>query len=313
MIYGVGVGIGVWVTGKLPIAGVVQTLRRIDHKMSGKNFGKILENTGAGCVCRSDRKKFLHALTVDCRGDGRMTKERFWLRTKDQRAFHLRIEERFDTCAVTVEQKLLLLFIIDGKSEDSIQFLDKRRSEVHITVKDDFGIRGCFKMKFSGRKFCFQFFGVVNFPVVYNGAGMIVDGAGHRLRSTLNAGDTFTLTARDITGNEKEASITYKNLVKDVQPGMRILIDDGLIEMRVKELTDTDIVCEVENGGVVSNHKGINVPDAELTMPYISEKDRNDLIFGVEQGFDFVAASFVRCADDIVQLRNLLSEHGDMT
>lgn len=127
----------------------------------------------------------------------------------------------------------------------------------------------------------------------------------------LNAGDTFTLTARDITGNEKEASITYKNLVKDVQPGMRILIDDGLIEMRVKELTDTDIVCEVENGGVVSNHKGINVPDAELTMPYISEKDRNDLIFGVEQGFDFVAASFVRCADDIVQLRNLLSEHGD--
>ena len=127
----------------------------------------------------------------------------------------------------------------------------------------------------------------------------------------LNAGDMFTLTAREITGNEKEASITYKNLVKDVQPGMRILIDDGLIEMRVKELTDTDIVCEVENGGVVSNHKGINVPDAELTMPYISEKDRNDLIFGVEQGFDFVAASFVRCADDIVQLRNLLSEHGD--
>ena len=102
----------------------------------------------------------------------------------------------------------------------------------------------------------------------------------------LNAGDIFTLTAREITGNEKEASITYKNLVKDVQPGMRILIDDGLIEMRVKELTDTDIVCEVENGGVVSNHKGINVPDAELTMPYISEKDRNDLIFGVEQGFD---------------------------
>lgn len=127
----------------------------------------------------------------------------------------------------------------------------------------------------------------------------------------LNAGDIFTLTARDITGNEKEASITYKNLVKDVQPGMRILIDDGLIEMRVKELTDTDIVCEVENGGTVSNHKGINVPDAHLTMPYISEKDRNDLIFGVEQGFDFVAASFVRCADDIVQLRNLLREHGD--
>ena len=127
----------------------------------------------------------------------------------------------------------------------------------------------------------------------------------------LNAGDIFTLTARNIIGNEKEASITYKNLVKDVKPGMRILIDDGLIEMRVKEVTDTDIVCEVENGGTVSNHKGINVPDAHLTMPYISEKDRNDLIFGVEQGFDFVAASFVRCADDIVQLRNLLREHGD--
>ena len=168
--------------------------------MSGKNFGKILENTGAGCVCRSDRKKFLHALMVDCRGDGRMAKERFGFRTKDQRAFHLRIEERFDTGAVTVEQKLLLLFIIDGKGEDSIQFLDKRRSEVHITVKDDFGIRGCFKMKFSGRKFCFQFFGVVNFPVVYNGAGMIVDGASHRLRSTLNIADAQTTVCKSGVG-----------------------------------------------------------------------------------------------------------------
>ena len=88
--------------------------------MSGKNLGKILENTGAGCVCRSDRKKFLHALTVDCRGDGRMAKECFGFRTKDQRAFHLCIEERFDTGAVTVQQKLLLLFIVDGKGEDSV-------------------------------------------------------------------------------------------------------------------------------------------------------------------------------------------------
>jgi len=124
----------------------------------------------------------------------------------------------------------------------------------------------------------------------------------------LKKGDTFTLTTRDIMGTKEMVSITYKELVNDVKPGMRILIDDGLMEMKVISVTDTDIVCSVENGGVVSNHKGVNVPNANLSMPYISEKDRSDIIFGIEQDFDFIAASFVRCADDVAQIRRIFAE-----
>lgn len=126
---------------------------------------------------------------------------------------------------------------------------------------------------------------------------------------TLNNGQRFTLTTRDIVGDENAVSITYENLVNDVQVGTRILIDDGLISMRVESMTDTDIVCIVENGGPVSNHKGVNVPNVSLSMPYVSEKDREDIIFGIEQGFDFIAASFVRTADDILQIRDILSQH----
>lgn len=125
----------------------------------------------------------------------------------------------------------------------------------------------------------------------------------------LNNGQHFTLTTRDIEGDENAVSITYENLVNDVQVGTRILIDDGLISMHVESLTDTDIVCVVENGGPVSNHKGVNVPNVSLSMPYVSEKDRADIIFGIEQGFDFIAASFVRTADDILQIRDILSQH----
>lgn len=125
----------------------------------------------------------------------------------------------------------------------------------------------------------------------------------------LKKGQNFTLTTRDITGDESMVSITYKNLIHDIEPGMKILIDDGLIEMQVVNITDTDIVCCVENGGVVSNHKGVNVPGANLTMPYVSKKDREDIIFGIEQGFDFIAASFTRTADDILEIRKILSEY----
>lgn len=124
----------------------------------------------------------------------------------------------------------------------------------------------------------------------------------------LKKGDTFVLTTKDVMGTKDIVSITYKELVHDVKPGMRILIDDGLIEMKVKEVTDTDIVCCVENGGAVSNHKGVNVPNANLSMPYISEKDRGDILFGIEQDFDFIAASFVRSADDVAQIRKILDE-----
>ena len=112
-------------------------------------------------------------------------------------------------------------------------------------------------------------------------------------------GQTFTLTTEDVVGDQAKVSITYKNLVNDVKPGDTILIDDGLINMKIEKVTDKDIVCRVENGGPVSNHKGVNVPRVNLTMPYISDVDRADIIFGIENDFDFIAASFVRSADDI--------------
>lgn len=129
-------------------------------------------------------------------------------------------------------------------------------------------------------------------------------------RIVLVSGEEFTLTTREIMGNEKEVSITYDGLVKDVSSGDRILLDDGLLELQVKEVSDTDIVCEVIIGGPLSNHKGINVPGISLSLPYISESDEKDLLFGIETGFDFVAASFVRSARDVEEIRKLLDSHG---
>ncbi len=128
-------------------------------------------------------------------------------------------------------------------------------------------------------------------------------------RVELKAGQEFTLTTEEITGNENRATITYKNLRQDVKPGMRILIDDGKIEMEVSEIKGEEILCSVKNGGTVSNHKGINVPDAELSMPYVSEVDREDILFGIGMGFDFIAASFVRTKEDILDLKKILDEH----
>ena len=99
-------------------------------------------------------------------------------------------------------------------------------------------------------------------------------------------------------GTAERATISYKNLKNDINVGKTILIDDGLIEMTVEEIKGEDIVCKVINGGFVSNHKGVNVPGAILSMPYISEVDLADIVFGVEHGFDFIAASFVRTRED---------------
>lgn len=126
----------------------------------------------------------------------------------------------------------------------------------------------------------------------------------------LETGATFRLTTEEILGTADRASITYKNLKNDVEVGKSILIDDGLIELAIRGIEDTDIVCEVVNGGYVSNHKGINVPGAILSMPYISDVDRDDIIFGVEMGYDYLAASFVRCADDVLAVKELIREHG---
>ena len=129
-------------------------------------------------------------------------------------------------------------------------------------------------------------------------------------RVTLEEGQLFTLTSEDVEGTKDIVSVTYNRLYEDLEVGMRVLIDDGLIEMKVEEVDKTNIVCRVVNGGVVSNHKGVNVPDVDLSMPYISDKDREDILFGIEQDVDFVAASFVQKKEDILQLRKLLEKNG---
>ncbi len=126
---------------------------------------------------------------------------------------------------------------------------------------------------------------------------------------TLNKDSEFILTTDEVEGDESKVSITYKDLPKDLKAGDTVLIDDGLIELVVKTVTDTAIVCTVLNGGVVSNNKGINVPGVDLSMPYISPQDEKDILFGIEHGFDFVAASFVRTAGDVLQVRRILKEH----
>ena len=126
----------------------------------------------------------------------------------------------------------------------------------------------------------------------------------------LQEGQTFTLTTADISGNEEKVSITYKELYKDVKPGDAILIDDGLIGMEVMEISGEDIVCTVKNGGHISNRKGINVPGVELNMPFVSAKDYDDILFGIKEGFDFIAASFTRTAADVLEIRRILKENG---
>ena len=129
-------------------------------------------------------------------------------------------------------------------------------------------------------------------------------------KTELVSGQKFILTTEEILGTNEKVSISYKNLVNDISVGTTILIDDGLIEMVVDAIEDTDILCTVINGGPISNHKGVNVPGAELSMPYISDVDRSDIMFGCDMGFDFIAASFVRCREDILEVRKILDEHG---
>lgn len=125
----------------------------------------------------------------------------------------------------------------------------------------------------------------------------------------LEAGQKFTLTAREVTGTKDICSVSYKNLAQDVHPGSQIMLDDGLISMKVLERTETDITCLVQNGGPIKDRKGVNVPGVHLSMPYMSAQDREDLLFGIQEGFDFVAASFCRSAQDVMEIRRLLDEH----
>ncbi len=127
-------------------------------------------------------------------------------------------------------------------------------------------------------------------------------------KAFLKAGQMFTLSIGDELGDENGVCITYEDLYKDVKVGDRILIDDGLIEMTITAINGTDIVCQVENDGMISNRKGVNVPNVELSMPFINEKDYSDILFGIENDFDFIAASFTRTADDILEIRKILEE-----
>ncbi|MBQ5439722.1 MAG: pyruvate kinase [Clostridia bacterium] len=126
---------------------------------------------------------------------------------------------------------------------------------------------------------------------------------------TLEAGQTFILTTEDVDGDSNRCSVTFKSLPQEISPDTRILIDDGLIELRVQKCTATEVFCTVINGGTVSSHKGINIPNVKLSLPFISEQDKADIAFGVEQDIDFIAASFTRNANDIMLLRKELKRH----
>nr|WP_325181734.1 pyruvate kinase [uncultured Oscillibacter sp.] len=126
----------------------------------------------------------------------------------------------------------------------------------------------------------------------------------------LTAGETFTLTVDDVTGTAQRVSVTYPKLNQEVTPGQVILIDDGLVAIRVQEIKGSDIVCEVENGGTLSANKSINIPGAHIQLPALTEKDVADIRFGVENDFDFIAASFVRRAADVEAVRQVLHECG---
>lgn len=125
----------------------------------------------------------------------------------------------------------------------------------------------------------------------------------------LKKGEVFTLSHNEEPGDEKSVGITSDELCMDVRPGTRILLDDGLIELKVINVKGTDIICDIINGGCISNNKGVNVPEVHLSLPYLSKKDKNDILFGIQQKVDFIAASFVRNGNDMKQIREFLVEN----
>lgn len=161
-----------------------------------------------------------------------------------------------------------------------------------------------------------------NFRKVRDGLGVpaavLLDTKGPEIRTRNFAegqvyvveGQTFTFTTTDVLGDDKRVSITYKNLPGELKQGDKVLVDDGKILMEVVNLTENDIQCKVITGGKISNRKGINVPDVKLKMEYISEQDKKDIIFGIENDVDYIAASFVRRGEDVEHLRNLLNANG---
>ena len=126
----------------------------------------------------------------------------------------------------------------------------------------------------------------------------------------LKTGQDFTLTTEDVPGDETRCAVTYAELPQDVKAGNTILLDDGLVRLTVLETTASTVHCRVENDGIMKNNKGVNIPGVRLSLPYMSQRDREDILFGAEQGFDFIAASFVRTAADVREIRRLLDSVG---
>lgn len=126
----------------------------------------------------------------------------------------------------------------------------------------------------------------------------------------VETGAVFTLTTDEVEGDEKRVSVTYPNLPDELKTGSRILIDDGLIALEVERISGHDVNCRVLNGGVLKNRKSINLPDTHIEMPYMNEGDKSDIIFGIEQDVDFIAASFVRNAYDVLEIKKILEDHG---
>lgn len=125
----------------------------------------------------------------------------------------------------------------------------------------------------------------------------------------LNEGQCFTLTTQDIVGTDDRVSVSYKDIANDLYEGCTVLIDDGLVALSVEKIDGTEIHCKVMNGGTISDKKGVNIPNVDVSMPFISKKDEDDIIFGCEMGFEMLAASFTRTADDIRQIRKIMDAH----
>ena len=147
---------------------------------------------------------------------------------------------------------------------------------------------------------------------------MLLDTKGPEIRigkfatgeAILKEGDTFTLLNEDVDGDNTKVSVTYKNLYNEVTPGTRILINDGLIEVIVEKIDGKDVVCKVQNGGRLTNKKSINIPNSKIQLPSMTEKDKSDILFGLKNGFDYIAASFIRKAEDVINIKKVLKENG---
>ena len=125
----------------------------------------------------------------------------------------------------------------------------------------------------------------------------------------LEEGNKFTITMEDVMGTKDICTVSYKGLANDVKPGDTILIDDGLVGLRVEEVNGQEINCVVENSGIVKNHKGVNVPGVKINLPALTQKDISDIEFGISQGIDYIAASFVRKASDVLAIREVLEKN----